>query len=539
MADLPAFQAAYTQEGAAQQGWPQPRGGATSASTPLQSSWHAAFAETKGEDVSIVREGKAFSSGVSFYAVADGHNGSAAAQHVSMALPQELERQLGSGPGPRSETAICQALARTFVATNDAVCKQFFCSGCTLTAAVLSGDVLTIANVGDSKAMLDTGAELIELTTEHRIGQAPSEFARLEQAGGRLARLNEYGSGPSSGASDGIGPVRLWPGGIMVSRAVGDRDVGDILLPNPSIRQIRLPPTGARLIIASDGLWDAVPAGRVARMLRQHGTAKAAATQAVNCAVSCRGGMLSDDVTVVIVDLLPPGCPDFKAVCAQFKGRARSMLLGSTPSLSTLSEAAPAQQQKQQQKPAPAPRRSGLFACFSKPDVRQEASSEEELSASRSTRSGYTNLSNSGFRGGSEKSMRGGVVRDPSVRGCQRATSVEVLCEADTAFWTAADFGRAPSLSTSTYSSSSSAGAPRGSPRGVVDGLPFGLSLASMTSEEDTPGASDHHSQASSMGHKAASFLLPLSRKSSPAVVEEKKCHGGNAAAALLTLRLG
>jgi hypothetical protein len=61
---------------------------------------------------------------------------------------------------------------------------------------------------------------------------------RLELAGGRLARLNEYGSGPSSSMSDGVGPIRLWPGGIMVGRAVGDRDVGGILLPNPNIRQV-------------------------------------------------------------------------------------------------------------------------------------------------------------------------------------------------------------------------------------------------------------------------------------------------------------
>ena len=61
---------------------------------------------------------------------------------------------------------------------------------------------------------------------------------RLELAGGRLARLNEYGSGPSTSMADGIGPIRLWPGGVMVGRAIGDRDVGGILLPNPNIRQV-------------------------------------------------------------------------------------------------------------------------------------------------------------------------------------------------------------------------------------------------------------------------------------------------------------
>ena len=83
----------------------------------------------------------------------------------------------------------------------------------------------------------------------------------------------------------------------MVARGIGDRDVGDILLPNPHIRQVRVPPSGARLILASDGLWDTMPAGRVARVLRAHGSAKAAATQAVTSVAACRGGLFADDVT--------------------------------------------------------------------------------------------------------------------------------------------------------------------------------------------------------------------------------------------------
>lgn len=162
---------------------------------------------------------------------------------------------------------------------------------------MVAGDVLTIANVGDSRAVLDTGAEVVEMTCDHRIGESLAELARLEAAGGRLARLNEWGSGPSASPYEGLGPVRLWPGGIMVGRAVGDRDVGDILLAAPAVRQVRIPATGARLVIASDGLWDSMPPGRVARLLRQHPTAKAAALAAVSAAAAARNGTLADDVT--------------------------------------------------------------------------------------------------------------------------------------------------------------------------------------------------------------------------------------------------
>lgn len=68
-------------------------------------------------------------------------------------------------------------------------------------------------------------------------------------------------------------------------------------LPQPTRLQIKLPPTGARLIIASDGLWDAMPAGRVARVLRSQPTAKSAAMQAVSGVAASLGGLLRDDVT--------------------------------------------------------------------------------------------------------------------------------------------------------------------------------------------------------------------------------------------------
>ena len=51
--------------------------------------------------------------------------------------------------------------------------------------------------------------------------------------------------------------MRLWPGGLCLSRAIGDFDVGDSVLCLPYISQVLVPMEGARLLIASDGVWDA------------------------------------------------------------------------------------------------------------------------------------------------------------------------------------------------------------------------------------------------------------------------------------------
>lgn len=514
----------------------------------LHSTFHCCSCETKGEDASIVS--KSLAPGVSLYSVADGHNGGAAVRMVAESLPAELARQLGgAGDAHSSPEAVRAALARTFLAVNDSVCSSLFQSGCTLTAAVISGgDTLTLANVGDSRAILDTGSEVIELTAEHRIGASHEELSRLEAAGGRLARLNEYGAGPSCGVNDGVGPVRLWPGGIMVGRAIGDRDVGELLIASPHIKQIKLPATGARLIIASDGLWDAMPAGRVARVLRAQASAQGAAMQAVHSVNASLGGLLRDDVTVLVIDFLPPACRDFRRVCQQFQGRLRSVL--SNPQLSSLvmDQGPPATVQEEEAGPAAssgaqAPRRSGgsgLFACFSKPAVVDPDCSRR--SGGRSARGGAGNWSTrSGGHnpslGGSEKSVHSGAPMDPSIRGCKRATSVELLYEGDTARWSSSKLGRAPRLSGAAVCSrrSSSSSAQRSSPRSVaLEGLAFGLSLASMSSEDDNlPSPSLAHTL--SLPVPTEPLRRSLTRKTSATLAGEKKQHGSMAAATLLS----
>ena len=174
-------------------------------------------------------------------------------------------------------------------------------------------------------------------------------------------------------------------------------------------------------------------------------------------------------------------------MCSQFKGRLRSAL--STPSLTSLAE-------KPEPAPAHAPaaprqpvRRSssssgGLFGCFSKPAVRDDYPPDlpSPTSTLGSPREGSQPAYGS-LHGGSERSVRAGVVRDPSVRGAQRATTIEVLADVDTALWEAEDFGNAPFPPSSRLSID---GLRRLSPSGVVNGL-AGCSINSAQSGEHAP----------------------------------------------------
>lgn len=37
-----------------------------------------------------------------------------------------------------------------------------------------------------------------------------------------------------------IGPLRVWPGGLCLSRSIGDMDVGEFIVPVPHVKQIKV-----------------------------------------------------------------------------------------------------------------------------------------------------------------------------------------------------------------------------------------------------------------------------------------------------------
>lgn len=84
-----------------------------------------------------------------------------------------------------------------------------------------------------------------------------------------------YMDGAAEPDEPGYGPLRAWPGGLCVSRAIGDMDVGECIIAHPHIMQIQIPQEGARLVMASDGLWDCFPTRKVVKMARTKDTQQA------------------------------------------------------------------------------------------------------------------------------------------------------------------------------------------------------------------------------------------------------------------------
>ena len=115
------------------------------------------------------------------YAVIDGHNGAAAAEFTAAALPDrfalELRRALAELDGAR-EDAVQAALGATFLGLDAEFGARGELSGATLTVCVIAGWHVSVANIGDSRAILDAGGN------EVRRPRAASRSSR------RLRRAN-------------------------------------------------------------------------------------------------------------------------------------------------------------------------------------------------------------------------------------------------------------------------------------------------------------------------------------------------------------
>ncbi|KAF3431915.1 hypothetical protein FNV43_RR26651 [Rhamnella rubrinervis] len=212
------------------------------------------------------------SSTFSAFAIFDGHNGNAAAiftrenllSHVLGAIPRGLGREEWLQALPR-------ALVAGFVKTDKEFQSRGETSGTTATFVIVDGWTVTVASVGDSRCILDTqGGAVSTLTVDHRLEENVEERERVTASGGEVGRLSIVG-----GAE--IGPLRCWPGVYVF--------------------------LGGRLVIASDGIWDALSSEVAAKSCRGL-PAELAARQVVKEALRTRG--LKDDTTCIVVDIIPP-----------------------------------------------------------------------------------------------------------------------------------------------------------------------------------------------------------------------------------------
>jgi serine/threonine protein phosphatase PrpC len=233
-----------------------------------------------------------------FYGILDGHNGVDARDFVMKELTDTLHSVISFCP-PH------EALSKSYLATNQNLFK-LGCVGGTTALAVLSIDpeVIHIANVGDSRALLcNRKGNFRVITKDHRPNEL-SEIKRLTALGADI--VTKIRSGPP-GPGKTISRLRNEEGITLgVSRCFGDFCMGDIISPVPDIYPIAFLNPDEYLILACDGLFDTIENEEIVEIvtdiLRIHGKLEIACSR-LRDITYCRKSL--DNITIMMIEAKP------------------------------------------------------------------------------------------------------------------------------------------------------------------------------------------------------------------------------------------
>lgn len=197
-----------------------------------------------------------------FVGVFDGHGKDG---HVISALSRKILVN-------KVETLGISNISEAFRQTNEEILKRcqeknadFEFSGCTATFASIFNNELTLAYLGDSKAVMvkNFQGNLIacSLTIDHNTNNL-LEKKRIEQAGGIIFRNQ------NEGLSRVFTPKSQL--GLAVTRSFGDEAFKNFgVICEPTVEKIQIESNDKYLVIATDGVWDVVKNFEIAKVLEK------------------------------------------------------------------------------------------------------------------------------------------------------------------------------------------------------------------------------------------------------------------------------
>lgn len=215
------------------------------------------------------------------FGVFDGHRGATAAQFAAENLLSSIQTYDENG------------VAQAFLDTDKRFCafaaQAHSLSGTTAVVAVMNGDRVIAANVGDSRALLISDNSLTQLSYDH-VAADPSEQQRVESSGGYIMP---------------VGGILRVQGSIAVTRGLGSPGYKQFIIPDPHVYSFRLCPLDQFLVLATDGLYMGLTNEEVRDVVLRN-IALPLDRLAVLLADTAIERGSPDNVTVTLVDLRTP-----------------------------------------------------------------------------------------------------------------------------------------------------------------------------------------------------------------------------------------
>ncbi|KAL3642859.1 hypothetical protein CASFOL_013674 [Castilleja foliolosa] len=213
------------------------------------------------------------------FAIFDGHLGDRVPSYLKDNLFNNILEETNFWEDPR--TAIKNAYRSTdkLILENS---MQLGPGGSTaVTAIVIDGKDLWVANVGDSRAVISRNGKAEQLTVDH---EPHIERRRIEQRGGFVTTLP--------------GDVPRVNGQLAVARAFGDENLKAHLSSEPDIFYVCVDASTQFVILASDGLWKVMNNQEAVDIVRPIKNPQAAAKRLTTEALTRKS---KDDISCIVI----------------------------------------------------------------------------------------------------------------------------------------------------------------------------------------------------------------------------------------------
>ncbi|KAM7514565.1 hypothetical protein LguiA_004148 [Lonicera macranthoides] len=213
------------------------------------------------------------------FAIYDGHSGDGVPAYLQQHLFDNILREDEFWVDPR--VSISKAYEKTdkSILTHDSNLGR---GGSTaVTAIIINGKRLWVANVGDSRAVLSRRGHAVQMTTEH---EPNMERGSIENKGGFVSNMP--------------GDVPRVNGQLAVSRAFGDKSLKSHLRSDPDIQNTNIDISTDILVLASDGLWKVMNNQEAVDIARTYKNPQKAAKQLITEALKRES---RDDISCVVV----------------------------------------------------------------------------------------------------------------------------------------------------------------------------------------------------------------------------------------------
>ncbi|XAR49456.1 Phosphoprotein phosphatase [Bertholletia excelsa] len=193
------------------------------ANHPMEDYYVAKFVQHHGRELGL-------------FAIYDGHLGDSVPAYLQKHLFQNILKEEDFWTDTRM--SILKAYERTDQAILSHNADLGRGGSTAVTAILVNGQKLWVANVGDSRAVISSKGQAIQLSVDH---EPNTERGSIENRGGFVSNMP--------------GDVARVNGQLAVSRAFGDKNLKPHLRSDPDITHFDISADADLLILASDGLW--------------------------------------------------------------------------------------------------------------------------------------------------------------------------------------------------------------------------------------------------------------------------------------------